>query len=580
MRVPSVNYGRSSPTPQNRTKRWHGNIACFGRPSTDSTESINDAGDSDESDCSSGPSTAASSPELGPMTPQEALEHLDLNQSMFLPESSISCMPMITTARALIPTRNRALTGIFSPSNPWYEYIVTELQDSIPEMYLGVPPLEDPSTLRHRVHRIVVPCQAPSIMGGEEEDSFHLTAHPGYSFKLPSDMEHNNKDMIKSLTKFSKKAAKVTGVIAGLVPNSPSLPVDSAVSGLSSFGRTAENRARLMNVGISPDELYRPQRIVNSEKASMKEMLLYAANADGLTNITGDLQGLLLHDGRTVWVCHDCLKCLRQGKNLREDNLTLAEYKSLTKKETELAVTLTNLESLIIFTETLKTFKKVQELILEIKSGYFEAPDMVERHRTCLTSRFDALGKAIRRQKSLTHLRISGDSLQGEEIYGGLQSALLSYSLKSLHISGIHCLFEDRNLPMRGRYLRNLRRIELDHVRVNTTRAGDNLRKLIKRELEVLVVKRAEISSHSAAHIFMDEKKLRKPFKKFKRLVLSDNDLVTDDVTKLLEVVLMRKSPKLDILDISRNPRINPQADRRRIEITLRDHNCRAELAA
>ncbi|KAG0235409.1 hypothetical protein B0O80DRAFT_440716 [Mortierella sp. GBAus27b] len=535
------------------SQRWSDGAAAL-------TENFNDPADSGESDCSSTPST----PEMRPTTIRDALELIDTDH-LFLPVSAF--------------TRTRALTGLSCAGNMWTHFVAGVSPDSIPEMYLGVHSPQDPSLLRHRVHRIVPPCQAYSIMSGNK-DLFHLTAHPGYAIKLPSDTEHNNKDRIKSITSFSKTAARATGAIAKLVPNAPSIPVDGTIGGLSSLGRTAGNRARLMNAGIHPDELYRPRRIVPTARDTMEEVLRYAAaDSDEPSNITGGLQGLQLHDGSTVWVCRDCLECIRHGRNLRQDHLTLAEYKSLTTKETELEVTLTNLESVITFTRTLQIFKKVQGLVLNIDSGCFEAPDMSEQHRTCFTNHFNDLGVAIRRQKSLTHLKIIGGNLESK-IYGGLQCALLSYSLKSLHISGVCRFFEDRSLRMRRRYLRSLKRIELDNVRVHTGMAGDNLRKMInKRNLEVLIATRAGITSQSAAHVFVDEKKkLRKPFKKFRRLVLAHNDLATDDVINLLEVILVRRNPKLNHLDITGNQRIGQEDDRQRIENALRARKCLAVL--
>ncbi|KAG0235411.1 hypothetical protein B0O80DRAFT_526298 [Mortierella sp. GBAus27b] len=495
-----------------------------------------------------------------PTTNQEPIAVQSENQSQFLSASSVP-----------YPTW-------LSASNMWSKYIVAELPNVVPEVYIGVHPLEGPSTLRHRVHRVVAPCHAPSIMDGNEL-SFHMTSHVGYSFKQPSDTEHNNKDRIKSVGNFITRGTKVGGFITKLTPGSPSIPVDGVVSGVSSFSRTVGNRSRLMNVGIDPDERYTLQRAEYSETDTIEEIIRDAATEAGRPfDIKAGLYCLQLDAGRIVGVCHDCLKCLRQGKDLRQGHLTLDQYRSLTQKETELEVTLTNLPSVTIFARTLRCFKKVQRLVLRIDSGCFEAP-MGDERRNTFKNGFDELGTAIRRQGSLTYLKILGTYLESD-IYGGLKSALRSHSLETICITGLLGFFEDRSIDMSRRYIRNLKQLELDNVRVNTTMASNNLRYLInKRKLEVLVATQAGITSEMAALIFMDEKKvLRTPFTKFKRLVLSDNNLAIDDVANILEhVVFASKNTELDLLDVTGNPRIG-QDDHRKMLKMMRANNCKAEL--
>jgi len=84
------------------------------------------------------------------------------------------------------------------------------------------------------------------------------------------------------------------------------------------------------------------------------------AESDNVKGITGGLKGVALADGRTVWVCDDCMECLRRGRPIQEDWVSSSQYQSLVLKKTKTEVTLQNLTSVTILTESLRNNTDVQ----------------------------------------------------------------------------------------------------------------------------------------------------------------------------------------------------------------------------
>jgi len=452
------------------------------------------------------------------------------------------------------------------------------MPDNIPRMFVGLPLEDDPSPLsRHRVHRIIAPCQAPFIMDGNT-NSFHMTTHPGYAIKIPSNFEHEHRNGIVRLTKASKGIIKMTETVAGFAHNISPQPGIQAAAILTSLGHTADNVARLRKAGIDPNEPFKPHNVENSGKEELEGLLHYVANANRQDNITGGLEAIRFQNGQTetehtIWVCHDCLDCLQQGKNIdKQDYLTLSQYKPLVQTRPELTVTLSNIDSIIVLTRTLRTYRKVHKLTIHIESSYFE-----RRGRTSSLSYFEELGHAIRRQRSLTDLEIHGKCLEGT-IYAGLRVALMSYSLKRLCVSGIANFLEVSNISRRRRYLRKLEYIKFDNVLVETKQAASNLRALFRRSLVTLVVTQASFTSDSLGSLFVkDRRKVRKPFKRLKHLDMSYNSIAAEDVLKLLKVVLARRRLRLQCVDLTGNQEIRA-TDGKRIKAMLKAKVPRAVL--
>ncbi|KAF9979733.1 hypothetical protein BGZ65_006090 [Modicella reniformis] len=190
---------------------------------------------------------------------------------------------------------------------------------NIPKTYVVVP-LEDSHSWPLRAVRIIVPCEAPSIKNGYD-DQFHKTDHGGYIVMYPGDIGHHHRTGIKLGIKAGEY---IVGGAAAAVKFLSHLG-DTAVSALSSLHQTMDNRDRLEIVGIdNPDNFFTTQLVVdNHQKRAMVELLQDAAKMNGQLNITGDLKGIIL-DGRTIWVCDRCYDCLQKGERIEGTNhLTL-----------------------------------------------------------------------------------------------------------------------------------------------------------------------------------------------------------------------------------------------------------------
>ncbi|KAF9919699.1 hypothetical protein BGZ65_011893, partial [Modicella reniformis] len=403
-----------------------------------------------------------------------------------------------------------------------------------------VAPLEDHSYLRlHKAIRVIALCQATSITDGRE-NSFHTTGHGGYTIKCPGNFGHRYRNGIKRLTKVTRHTVRGIETAAGFVTNVASHPGDAAVSALSSLHRKVDNRARLNRAGIDPDKFFSIQFVVDAhQKKTMEELLRGAANVNGQPNITGDLKGIVLEDGRTLWVCDKCHDCLQRGVCIGETNiLTLAQYTSLVKRESEMNVTLCNPESVAILTETFTNPTKTKKMSIRIDPEYFEAPERTIGSRfNSIVDLFRNLGAVLQGQKVLTHLEIHGNSTSGE-VYNGLQSVLKCRSLESLYVSGIPCFLQGKDLRMN---CQRLKKLVLQGVHIDTEQAANNLRTLIGMSsgLKSLTVTSAEFTSMSLITLSMEKpKEMRIQFARLEHLDLSHNNLDGQETSVFVNMAL------------------------------------------
>ncbi|KAG0229037.1 hypothetical protein BGX31_006328 [Mortierella sp. GBA43] len=108
----------------------------------------------------------------------------------------------------------------------------------------------------------------------------------------------------------------------------------------------------------------------------IEELLYESAASSGERNITGDLKGIVLENGETIWVCNQCHDCIQKGLPIVESNiLTLPQYLPLVRRGPKVEVTLHNTTSVIIFTETFIKPSKTEDMIIHIDPTYFEAPE-------------------------------------------------------------------------------------------------------------------------------------------------------------------------------------------------------------
>ncbi|KAF9929373.1 hypothetical protein BGZ65_005833, partial [Modicella reniformis] len=280
--------------------------------------------------------------------------------------------------------------------------------DTLPQAFMVVP---HHSYLRvHKAVRIIALCQTPLIQvpsitdGGG--DSLHVTDHRGYIIKYPRNREHRCRNGIKQVITLVKNIARLAVTAAVVAGGDLGHSGDVAVSALSSLHQTVENRARLYAVGINPKDFFSVQFVVDDhQKRPMEDLLRDAANVNRQPNITGNLKGIVLENGRTFWVCD----------------------RSLAERESEMDVTLCNPDLVDILTETFtKSTKttKTTKIIIHLDPSYFEAPERATGSRfDSIADRFNKLGAAFQRQKMLAHLEIHCNSTNGK-VYTGLQAVL------------------------------------------------------------------------------------------------------------------------------------------------------------
>ncbi|KAI8359496.1 hypothetical protein B0O80DRAFT_517827 [Mortierella sp. GBAus27b] len=334
----------------------------------------------------------------------------------------------------------------------------TDSDDPIPNLFVVVPTLDNGPILKWRsILRLVVPCQGPSILTSGGGDSFHITGHDGYTIEYPRTLEHRHRNGAKVLFSALKVFLKLLGM-SGRAANIPSGPTKYAASTLSSPSATADNKARMNAIGIDTDNMFSTQVVVDSNQQREMEWLLRRAVSSGQEvgcrqDITGSLKGIVVEGGRTLWVCSQCLKNLRSRIAVKEtDYMTLTHYKVLSAREPEMEVTLCNDLSVAFFTNNL--FRTTStKLTIHIVHGCFEAIEQTSRK--AIAELFNQLGQALSRQRELIHLEIRGQSLNGEAysgtVYAGLDAAFQCRSLKTLRISGIPCLLQDKGITIKCR---------------------------------------------------------------------------------------------------------------------------------
>ncbi|KAF9939824.1 hypothetical protein BGZ65_009260, partial [Modicella reniformis] len=345
------------------------------------------------------------------------------------------------------------------------------------------------------------------------------------------------------LTKYAIEGA---GLVANLLHKSHDGVKKVATNTLSSLHHLADNRARLNRAGIDLDKPFIPQLVTQTHQKEALTNLLRDSVASNRSldlteplDITGGLKGIVLADGRTIWVCDQCHDCLQRKERIEErieelNNLTISQYIPLVKRNSEVNATLCNPASVLVLTEIFNRPTGTEKMVLRIKSSYFETPERVKG--TSLISNADifmSLGEVLQHQRALTHLEIHGDSKNGE-VYSGLQAVLQSRSLETLHVSGIPNFLHGKNLRMRCRHLREL---VLQDILVDTEEAADNLQELIgmSSDLTNLTVTRINFTSMSLVTLFLEKAKdLRMERAKIEHL---DLDLLNNDLEVQEEVI-------------------------------------------
>jgi hypothetical protein len=413
--------------------------------------------------------------------------------------------------------------------------------------------------------RILLPCQAPSAKDGNE-DSVHMTSHNGYVIKNPNDFLYNNRDAINTigtLTAFFFRAAAIAGKVPGLPGAAGDVAAGTAMSIAGSIQTNSENRTHLNAAGLDTDSLYEMHLATeNHQREALKILLRAAAASDPTQSMTGELNGIVLNNGRTIWVCKECYDHMLQDQPIKTDHhVSLKDYEALTKRGTDISVLLRSAASLIIFTNALRTSPPIQKVTIRIKPDYFEAQERSHRAaQNSIQSLFSDLALALLKHR-LTHLEIHGNSTMGI-VYSSFQCILKCSTLEQLAILGVPRFLQGYDLP---KDCRMLNKLVLDGVLIDTEEAANNFRALVLANpaLVHLRLSHAGFTPASLNTLFYREKSKDKAnapppvpdyLKKMTYVSLSDNNMDVIAATTFARMAF--KSVNLTHLDLSSNPRI------------------------
>lgn len=302
--------------------------------------------------------------------------------------------------------------------------------ETTPHGFLVAPSFKDNHNWlnRHSI-RLLTYCQGPSAEG--REDAFHMTEHGGYPVTLPRDYEYSRKRIIERVETTTKQVAQIVKVAGAAAGREVSGPLKLAISALTAVQQSIDNRARLDRAGIDPENFFSIQLVEDShQRKAMEELLRSIAERKRLPNITGDLKGITLNDGRTIWVCDQCHNCLQRSVPIKTDTLS------------------------------------------------FEAPERTDGTRLkSIIYLFNELGQVLQGQKVLKCLEIRCNAATDGRVYVGLQAVLQCPSLEALHVSRVPCFLDGKSILIKCRKLQELR---LHGVLVDTAQAKKNLERLVK----------------------------------------------------------------------------------------------------
>ncbi|KAG0235405.1 hypothetical protein B0O80DRAFT_440711 [Mortierella sp. GBAus27b] len=430
---------------------------------------------------------------------------------------------------------NRPLSVIIPSGIPF-----EDSNDKLPQFFVIAPPQEDPFVKgKYKPFRILAPCQAPSLQGA---DLFHMTEHEGYTIKNPKDLvagQYKTGDIsfLNAITAYLFMGAEVAGTCHGF--SSPA-HVDML-----------HNRRRpLTAAGVVPARhFYCKQSVVDQQQTDAMRMLLRSA---GITEHHDTRFGLkairTLKDG-TKWVCEDCYQLLSHKQPIDTDHLvSLDDYIDLTRRSTDVEVTLRCSSAVTIFTKTIQKKPIVRRAMIHVESKWFQ-----ERERqqgpalAAIENQFNELGRVFREQP-LTAIEIRGDRACGP-CFDGLQRVLKCTDLKSLHVSGVPRFLQGARFDNNTWRLKDL---QLDGVHLDTQDAAFRLTKLMEAnpELMVLRLSRTHLTSE-ALDILEGNEVVKKRFAKLTQLSISDNIFGASTAVALVGMALQGKN--LALLDFSNN---------------------------
>ncbi|KAG0214084.1 hypothetical protein BGX31_001153, partial [Mortierella sp. GBA43] len=262
-------------------------------------------------------------------------------------------------------------------------------------------------------------------------------------------------------------------------------------------------------------------------------------------------------------VCSQCLRCLQSRRSIEEASyVTLSQFKALTVREPKMEVTLCNDLSVVFLIRSLTKNADTTKLIIHVVHACFEvieqARDEAARSKA-IVELFNQLGQVLSHRKELVHLEIHGHSASGNmysgTLYTGLNDVFKCRSLKTLRISGVPCLLQNKDIPIMCRTLESL---TLRDVPFDAKVATDNFRKLVgtNTSLASLTVMASNLSMVKPRTTLEQFPRL---FSELVHLDLSNNNLTTQVATDFAKVICNSGKRKLRSLVLCNNMDIGDQ---------------------
>ncbi|KAG0224913.1 hypothetical protein B0O80DRAFT_495039 [Mortierella sp. GBAus27b] len=486
------------------------------------------------------------------MIPSSSIDHI---------VSTEDSVPTSAHTQPILLGDTSSTTPLARPAPP------NETIDHIAPKFLATLIWERLSGLHYHPRIRLIPlCQGLWITT-RNDCSLHVSDSKGYTIKLPHELENRYSHLVKPMFPASKFFVASLGLIGGVVAGVPPRLGDSVNSALSSSSKLFDNQVQLSGAGITLDSMPSVQDIVRRhQKENMKDLLL-GAGWNGVDNV-GNLQRMVLEDGRYIWACSECSVSLETHVPIDEKErqyMMLPQFLSLIKKGLQGEVNLPDADSVALLSDCLSNSDKRNKLAIHADVSYHEVSEQADHevseqnHGAIFRSikfRFDVLGQVIQRLKYLTHLEIHGNITSGK-MYAGLKSILGCRSLEVLHVSGISCFLQGKDISMECRKLKEL---SLQDVHLDTDQAVSNLWQLIAASPELATFKLTRARFTTSVLSMEKPKSTLRQFSRLESLELPSNGLGEQEVLEFVRMVLAGKNPGLRRLDFSGNLGIRSDA--------------------
>ncbi|KAF9580493.1 hypothetical protein BGW38_002851 [Lunasporangiospora selenospora] len=199
----------------------------------------------------------------------------------------------------------------------------------------------------------------------------------------------------------------------------------------------------------------------------------------------------------TIWICNDCIKCMESKTQPQGHQISYDDFVQLTSTQGEAKVRLINPNSVVIFTETLKSKNKLTSVVVDIYPQYFEhwvnapthskdpsvhcvtdeeRPSLMDSFKNIFGSLAQAMADAPLTQIELRFHKTGNSTEQSDSIFINLNKIFKSSKLEKVIINGLP-RFLQGDLTINSK---NIKTLALTEVDVSWPESRTNLRKLLE----------------------------------------------------------------------------------------------------